>query len=81
MQKYAAAGVREYWIGDPRPGRGTLDGFALGPAGFEPIIPAPDGRIPSRLLPGFRFDRAWFRERDPDLRAALRSVLPERFVG
>jgi Uma2 family endonuclease len=79
--EYADAGASEYWIGDPRPGRGTLDGFALGPAGYAPIRPDPGGRMPSLLLPGFRFDPARFRERAPDPQAALRSVLPERFVG
>jgi Uma2 family endonuclease len=79
--EYAEAGVREYWIGDPRPGRGTLEGFALGPGGYEPIPPDPDGRIPSRVAAGFRFDPAWFDGSEPDVLAALRAVLPEHFGG
>lgn len=79
--EYAEAGVPEYWIGDPRPGRGTLDGFALGPSGYEPIPRDPDGWIPSRVVPGFRFDPAWFGGEEPNLLDALRSLLPERFGG
>ena len=79
--EYAAAGVPEYWIADPRPGKGTLEGFALGPGGYAPIPPDPDGLLPSLVLPGFRFDPVWRGGGEPDLLAALRRVLPERFGG
>ncbi len=81
IAEYAEAGLREYWIGDPRPGRGTLEGFALGQTGYEPIAPDPDGWIPSRVVTGFRFDPTWFGVEPPDLRTALRVVLPEYFGG
>ncbi len=74
---HANAGISEYWIGDPRPGRGTLAGFALGASGYQPIPADSDGWIPWRVLPGFRFDPVRFGEGDPDLLASLRSLLPE----
>jgi Uma2 family endonuclease len=77
--EYAENGVREHWIGDPRPGRGVLEGFALGAGGYESIPPDPAGWIPSRVVPGFRFDPTWFNGDEPDVLAALRAVLPERF--
>ncbi len=33
------------------------------------------------MLGSYRFDPAWFGEESPDLRAALRAVMPERFGG
>jgi Uma2 family endonuclease len=65
LAEYAAAGIPEYWIFDPRPGRQDLLAHALGPTGvYVPIAPDDHGRIRSSVMPGFWFDPAWLR-RDP----------------
>lgn len=59
-REYEAAGVPEYWILDPRPGRERAEFFALNSAGsYDPILPDADGRIRSRVLPGSALDPAW----------------------
>lgn len=65
LAEYAAAGIPEYWIFDPRRGRESLLAFALDPAGaYAPIAPGEDGRIHSAVMAGFWFDPAWLL-RDP----------------
>ena len=58
--EYQAAGVREYWIIDPRPGQPLLQAWNLDDAGrYQPIPPDADGTVSSRVLPGFSLDPAW----------------------
>lgn len=65
LAEYAAAGVPEYWIFDPRRGRELVLAFALDPTGtYAPITPDEAGRIHSAVMPGFWFDPAWLL-RDP----------------
>lgn len=65
LAEYAAAGIPEYWLFDPRRGRESLLAFALDPAGaYAPITPDEAGRIHSAVVPGFWFDPAWL-PRDP----------------
>ena len=65
LAEYAAAGIPEYWIFDPRPGRQDVLALALDAGGsYGPIVPDERGRIHSAVLPGFWFDPAWLR-RDP----------------
>ncbi len=56
MALYAEAGVREYWIVDPR--RRLLEAFELVGDGFEAILPGTHGAIASRVLPGLAIDPA-----------------------
>ncbi len=63
--EYEAAGVREYWIHDPRPGRQGFELLVLGDDGhYAPVAPDATGRFHSAVLPGLWIDPAWIR-RDP----------------
>lgn len=65
LAEYAAAGIPEYWIFDPRPGRHDVLALTLEAGGsYVPIAPDDRGRLHSVVLPGFWFDPDWFR-RDP----------------
>ena len=58
--EYAAAGIPEYWIVDPRPGRASIDLYVLAPAGsYAGVMPDADGRLPSRVLPGMWLSATW----------------------
>lgn len=80
-REYEVAGVPEYWILDPRPGKERSEFFALNSAGaYEPIRPDATGRIRSRVLPGFVLDPAWLWQ-DPfppvlDLLATMAADSP-----
>jgi Uma2 family endonuclease len=53
VAEYAACGVPEYWLVDPRPGWGTLDLLTLGWDGrYAALPPDGEGRLWSRVLPG-----------------------------
>jgi Uma2 family endonuclease len=73
MSDYAAAGVIEYWIVDPRPNRTPFEAFSLHEDGYyQPIVARPDGLIASTVLAGFLVDPAWFGQSDlPDDDAML----------
>ena len=52
-EEYEAAGVREYWVVDPRPLRRTFDAYALSAAGtYEELAADQLGRIRSAVVPG-----------------------------
>lgn len=76
--EYEAAGVTEYWVFDPREGRGTVDVFGLGPDGrYRPVERHEDGTFRSSVVPGFWFDPAWLTSEDePDV-----SELAMRMAG
>ena len=68
--EYAVTGVPEYWLIDPRDGRESAQILMLDPTGrHAPVMPDPDGRLYSRILPGVWFDPAWLAYGDelPDL--------------
>lgn len=72
--EYEKAGVREYWIVDPL--SRSLEAYALDEASqlFRPIPIDSDGRILSRVLPGFYLRAAWlFDTRLPDAITILRE--------
>lgn len=77
--EYAAAGVPEYWVIDPRPGRERADFFLL-PPGDAAYVPADttDGVFRSAVLPGFWLRPGWLWEDEPRPIAALREVLAGR---
>ena len=58
--EYAAVGVPEYWIFDPRPGKQTSDFYRFNDRGaYEAVSLDADGRYHSEVLPGIWFDPAW----------------------
>ncbi len=58
--EYQEAGVGEYWVIDPRPGKERVDLYALTPEGrYQAILPDADGRYHSVALPGFWMRAEW----------------------
>jgi Uma2 family endonuclease len=58
--QYAAAGVPEYWLFDPRPGEEWGKLYVCGADGTYQELPADAfGRLHSTVVPGFWFDPAW----------------------
>jgi Uma2 family endonuclease len=74
FREYAAGGVPEYWIIDPRPGLLRADFYALAEDRYEPL-PSDDGIVRSQQLAGFwlRVERLW--DPNADSLAALREIL------
>lgn len=56
FREYALAGVREYWIVDPLARR--VEAWTHDGTGFTPI-PERDGRLESRVVPGWYVRPAW----------------------
>lgn len=78
LAEYAAAGIPEYWIHDPRPGARRSDFYRRPVDGrYEPIPPDAAGRVHSTVLPGFWLRPEWLR-RDPlpDPLACLTEIDP-----
>ncbi|HEY7030527.1 MAG TPA: Uma2 family endonuclease, partial [Thermomicrobiales bacterium] len=78
---YERAGVPEYWLIDPRPGRQKIEVFALSPDGrYRPLDPDSDGRYHSLALPGFWFDPRWLSQLPlPDPEDAILEVAPDAY--
>jgi Uma2 family endonuclease len=65
FREYGAAGVREYWIIDPRPGKQRADFFRLEEGGaYRLFATEDDARAESQVLPGFWLRPAWLWEAD-----------------
>jgi Uma2 family endonuclease len=75
--EYQAAGVREYWILDPRPGYERADFYVLDAKGrYQPVPIDPDGRYRSTVLTGFWFEVEWvLAEEPPDVLQVLAQVV------
>ena len=64
--QYAAAGVPEYWLVDPRPGQEWAKLYALTAAGrYDEVSSDEQGRLHSRVVPGFWLDPAWLWQDPP----------------
>lgn len=80
--EYEEAGVPEYWIVDPRPGKQRVDVWTLSAEGqYQPIVPDEQGRYRSQVLPGFWLRADWLTQEPlPDVMATLaemRGIAPE----
>jgi len=76
FEEYEAAGVREYWIVDPRPGKQRADFWILNDAGrYRAGLIDDDGVYRSPALPGFWLRVEWLlAETPPDPLLALAQV-------
>jgi Uma2 family endonuclease len=80
--EYEEAGVSEYWIIDPRPGKQRVDVWYLAADGrYQPALPDGEGRYHSRVLAGFALRAQWLWEEplpDPLLALAeMRGLSPD----
>jgi Uma2 family endonuclease len=73
--EYQEAGVREYIIIDPRPGKERLDWYVLLPDGkYQAVLPDEQGRYHAHVLPGFWLREAWLWPTPPDPLTALLEI-------
>ena len=77
FEEYEDAGVKEYWIIDPRPRRRRADFFQLGADGkYQPVPVGADGRYRSQVLPGFWIKVGWLWEEPlPKLLPTLNEIV------
>ena len=59
LAEYAAAGVREYWVIDSRPGQARATFYVLEGTAFRAIEPVGDGVYPSAVVEGFWLRVSW----------------------
>lgn len=65
LKEYAAAGVLEYWIVDPRPDKQRADFYQLGENGMYTLFATEeDERVESKVLPGFWLKPAWLWQKE-----------------
>lgn len=65
FKEYAEAGVREYWLVDPRPGKQRADFFRLDQNGQYTLHATEDDeRVESLTLPGFWLRPVWLWQTD-----------------
>jgi len=78
FRDYEAAGVPEYWLLDPRPGKERAEFFRLtGEGAYEPAYPDSDDRYHARALSGFWLDPSWlWQEPLPNPETLLASIAP-----
>lgn len=67
FDEYQEAGVREYWVIDPRPGQQRALFYVLRDGLFVPVKPDADGAYRSTVLDGLRLEIAWLWQEEPDL--------------
>ena len=76
FSEYEAAGVREYWIVDPRPDHQRADFFVLDSSGRFQSRPEDDeGCYRSSVLPGFWLQVEWLWDSDVDVAAAVDQIM------
>jgi Uma2 family endonuclease len=76
--EYQEAGIPEYWVFDPRPGKEREDFYRLVEGAYEAVHPDADGRIHSAALPGFWIVAGWLRQDPlPDPLDMLAIIAPD----
>jgi Uma2 family endonuclease len=76
FEEYEAAGVREYWIVDPRPGKQRADFWVLDETGRYRAKEIKDGIYHSTMLPGLWLRVEWLlAETSPDPLIALAQIV------
>jgi Uma2 family endonuclease len=82
--EYQAAGIPEYWIFDPRPGRQRADFYVLDARGrYQPVPLNEDDVYHSTIIPGFWLDVNWlWQEELPDPVRTLALIIgPEQLIA
>lgn len=75
FSEYEAAGIREYWIIDPRSNRRRADFFVLdGNGRYQPVPVGTDAIYRSAVIDGFWLDVRWLWADELDPVAALRQL-------
>ncbi|MCA9970897.1 MAG: Uma2 family endonuclease [Anaerolineales bacterium] len=77
FREYERAGVREYWLIDPRPHQEQAEFYVLGEDGaYYPAPIAADGVYHATILPGFWLQLDWLRQPElPNPQRALAAIL------
>ena len=79
VQEYAQAGVPEYWIVDPA--HQVVSALGLKQGAYEVFFEGREGRLESRVLPGFWLKAAWlWQEPLPDVLTVMLEIGGEDFV-
>lgn len=76
FSEYEAAGVREYWVIDSRPGRAQVEVYVHDGSHFISQPPV-DGVLSSSVVPGFRVRAEWLFAEEPSVLPALSELLGE----
>jgi Uma2 family endonuclease len=80
--EYAEAGIPEYWLVDPRPGRQSCRTYRITDEGYYEEVPLDDaGRFHSVVLPDFWLKPDWLRQEPlPDPNAVLMEIAPDAYL-
>lgn len=85
FEEYEDAGVPEYWVIDPRPGRQRADFYQLDKHGkYQPVPVGEDGIYRSKTIPGFWLNVNWLWAEelpDPQLTFAEIAGFPPEVVA
>ena len=74
FREYEAAGVREYWVIDSRPGRRIARFYILDDGRYTEVLPDELGIYRSTVLERFWLDVAWLWEEQPKALAAWNEI-------
>jgi Uma2 family endonuclease len=79
--EYQEAGIPEYWLFDPRPGKERADFYQLNVRGkYDPIHPDAEGRFHSSVIPSLWLKPEWlWQEPLPRAVDLLHAIAPNLF--